>query len=713
MKKFYTLFFLALISTLLNAQTLKWEWQNPKPHGNDVNDVKYLGKDTVIAVTNAGYVQKSIDGGNSWSVIKADTSSRDILSVYFWDANKGILCGNAGLLMETKDAGLSWSYLNSGATDDLYNVKFVDSDTGYVAAGKGTLLKTIDGGKTWSSSNLGSSTNYKVFIVNASDIFLGTGTTGKKLVRSVDYGKTWTNVAPSTMTNNVYSIAFTDSLTGFFGNSNDDIYKSKDGGLTWTKKGGTASSININDIYFTDKANGYAVDAKGNFFFTSDSGETWTNKKVPYQKFNALDGDASVLYAAGVAGTVLQSKDKGNSWDQKYSSITQQYLRQVTFVDEKTGYTCGGSTVAADSLGFILKTTDGGANWSVLSDQFKYMIYAFAMPTADIWCAAGTGNSIFRSVDAGKTWTKISSPVTGVATMVFYAIAFADKDTGYAVGNAGKVIKTTDGGQTWTNLTTGLASSNAVWDLAVFNGKTVIISASLGKALKTVDGGQTWETLAPNIAGSLFSTKFKDASTGYITGGSKTLTRTSDGGKTWTAMDLPASLSSSAAIWGAAFGKDADWIISGNGDICYSADSGKTWQVAPAMTSSTLIDIASFGDNIWIVGNNGTILHGSPSDPSAVEDGKPSVVKDFALAQNYPNPFNPSTTIRYTVPSEGMVSLKVYNLIGKEVAQLVNESQAAGTHSIQFDASKLSSGIYFYELRTGSNVAAKKMILIK
>lgn len=710
-KKFYILFLLVMSSSLSNAQSYKWEWQNPKPHGNDVNDIKYLGSDKVIAAAGAGIIQRSLDGGTKWDVIKADTSARDILSVYFMDENKGILCGIGGLVMETKDAGLTWSYLNSGVTEDLYDVKFVDPDTGYIAGTKGTLLKTTDGGKTWNSSVTGTGTNYKIFIVSAKNIFIGNGTTDNRLVRSTDYGRSWTNTAPAGFKNNIYSVAFTDSATGFFGTSNNDIYKSTDGGQTWTKKGGAATSINISGILFTGKAEGYAVDVKGSVFTTADSGNTWTQTKVPLQKFNAIDGDTSVLYIAGAAGTILRSDDKGKTWTPKYLAVVQNFIRKVKFIDEKTGYVCGGSAAAADSLGYILKTTDGGTNWTVLSNTFKSQVYTFTMVTPEIWCAAGSANGLYRSTDAGLNWTKIASPVT-TSSMVFFSMGFAGKDTGYAAGNSGNMIKTVDGGQTWTKVTTN-AGTSTIWDLAVLNSKTVIFSAIQGKVSKTTDGGNTWTALVPNVAGSLCALSFRDDSTGYVGGGNKALSRTTDGGTTWTTLDLPASISSTSTVWSITCSKDIDWLVTSKGDICYSADSGKTWQVTPALTTVDLYNITTLGDNVWAAGNNGIILHGKADPVSGAENKKYSVIKDFALSQNYPNPFNPSTVIRYSTANDGMVSLKVYNAIGKEVAELVNQNQAAGTYSVRFDASKLSSGIYFYELRSGSSVAAKKMLLIK
>ena len=90
-----------------------------------------------------------------------------------------------------------------------------------------------------------------------------------------------------------------------------------------------------------------------------------------------------------------------------------------------------------------------------------------------------------------------------------------------------------------------------------------------------------------------------------------------------------------------------------------------------------------------------------------------AIPKDYALSQNYPNPFNPSTVISYALPKSGFVSLKVYNLLGKEIAVLVNGEMAAGNHSVTFDASGLASGIYLYTLNTGGVRETRKMMLLK
>jgi hypothetical protein len=88
-------------------------------------------------------------------------------------------------------------------------------------------------------------------------------------------------------------------------------------------------------------------------------------------------------------------------------------------------------------------------------------------------------------------------------------------------------------------------------------------------------------------------------------------------------------------------------------------------------------------------------------------------VTSYELMQNYPNPFNPSTTIKFQLPIPGFVSLKVYDILGRETATLINENKIAGFYEVNFDASKLSSGIYFYHLKANDFVSSKKMILLK
>jgi hypothetical protein len=103
---------------------------------------------------------------------------------------------------------------------------------------------------------------------------------------------------------------------------------------------------------------------------------------------------------------------------------------------------------------------------------------------------------------------------------------------------------------------------------------------------------------------------------------------------------------------------------------------------------------------------------GSDYTPLSTENGK-LIPAEFSLIQNYPNPFNPSSKIRFAVPNSTVVSLKVYDILGNVVAELVNETMSAGNYEVEFNAAGLSSGIYFYQMKAGSFIQTKKMILIK
>ncbi|RPI70514.1 MAG: T9SS C-terminal target domain-containing protein, partial [Ignavibacteriales bacterium] len=116
------------------------------------------------------------------------------------------------------------------------------------------------------------------------------------------------------------------------------------------------------------------------------------------------------------------------------------------------------------------------------------------------------------------------------------------------------------------------------------------------------------------------------------------------------------------------------------------------------------------------LGNNGTIddTLSLKNEVTGIEDEGSLITPDsYNLTQNYPNPFNPTTTIKYSIPQSGHVSLKVYDVLGNEVAELVNEEKDKGVYSVNFDASGFSSGVYFYRIQAGTFYEIKKMILLK
>ena len=103
----------------------------------------------------------------------------------------------------------------------------------------------------------------------------------------------------------------------------------------------------------------------------------------------------------------------------------------------------------------------------------------------------------------------------------------------------------------------------------------------------------------------------------------------------------------------------------------------------------------------------------TPDNITAVNESQPNIISNFKLNQNYPNPFNPTTIISYQIPYESKVVLKVFNILGEDVATLVNEDKASGSYNVQFNAINLSSGVYFYQIKADNFVDTKKLVLLK
>jgi hypothetical protein len=188
-------------------------------------------------------------------------------------------------------------------------------------------------------------------------------------------------------------------------------------------------------------------------------------------------------------------------------------------------------------------------------------------------------------------------------------------------------------------------------------------------------------------------------------------------------------------IYDIAFRNQNDGILVGQGGLVnYTTNGGTTWLQDPyfnGFTNDDIISLAVRDENTASVLVRGTTSDGTAtttmitvsSEPLAVDDNNNIIPSEYSLEQNFPNPFNPSTVIRYQLPYARYVTLKVYDVLGNEVTTLVNENKPAGTYSEEFtiNNAKLSSGVYYYQLRAGdpstgsgqSFVESKKMILLK
>lgn len=149
-----------------------------------------------------------------------------------------------------------------------------------------------------------------------------------------------------------------------------------------------------------------------------------------------------------------------------------------------------------------------------------------------------------------------------------------------------------------------------------------------------------------------------------------------------------------------------------------SKDLGKNWEEDNGGLESISVNVFASQDERLYAGTKYNSVW-STDLFVGVDDEIGTLPIEFILHQNYPNPFNPTTTITYAIPllggdeRGGLVTLKVYDVLGREVARLVNEDKEAGYHSIDFDGVDLPSGVYFYKITTGNYIATRKMLLLK
>jgi hypothetical protein len=148
--------------------------------------------------------------------------------------------------------------------------------------------------------------------------------------------------------------------------------------------------------------------------------------------------------------------------------------------------------------------------------------------------------------------------------------------------------------------------------------------------------------------------------------------------------------------------------------LIYSLDSGLTWNPIETADSSIIYNI-TFPDSLhgFGVGRDGVIINYKLPLINSSGNLKDMVSQGYNLQQNYPNPFNPVTKIKYSMPKDGFIKLAVYNILGEEVAIIVNEHQNAGSYEFELHAEGMPSGIYIYSLETFNFIASRKMILLR
>ena len=721
---------------------------------------------TIYAGTSTGTFYKSTDAGATWAA-QTTTGTGIIYAMRFMDANTGYVVGSSNKVSMTTNGGTNWTSLTGSITGTFYDIDFNSSTlppptlnqefTDVTFPPTGWTSASLLGAKVWNRSTTSAFSapacalsdwettgGYDWLITNSHTVYAGDSLSFQLRRSYTGAAFNWdslqvyvgTSADTATMTRvltigvnalidttgstypprlgayqryavnmnsfagqNVF-IAFrhlnsdgtgvrmdnvvlgenrpASQNVAYVTGNNQFIYTAAFGSNAWDTLGFLNANQPWTSTYYSSdlSSSGDTILTAGAFGlincrFSASNRAVYTDfiKAGSFYAIWADSGSANgrviCVGAPGIAGSVfdqvMYSTNGGADWQLgNYSATDDQDLNSISMINNMTGY------VAGDE-GLIAKTTDGGANWN---------------PTAG---------------------------VTGLTTELNKA-EFVNVNTGYVFGTSGQGHKTTDGGGTWTTLTTGMGTST-IYGAGFIDANTGWIVGASGKIFMTTDGGATFTQQVSNYGSTFNAMSMINASTGYVVGLSGTVRKTTNGGTNWDTTNVPFT----SSLYGIHFFNANTGTVVGAGGVVYrTTDGGATWEFDNT-GGSTQYGVSMPNPYASFINGLNANVFKYDNPPSGNGTFTNNVPEKYFLDQNYPNPFNPSTTIKFGLPREGNVSLKIYDMAGREVANIFNNQRInAGQVSYRFDGSRLASGVYFYSLIVDNDlIATKKMVLIK
>jgi photosystem II stability/assembly factor-like uncharacterized protein len=369
------------------------------------------------------------------------------------------------------------------------------------------------------------------------------------------------------------------------------------------------------------------VHRMGTFWQTSDGGSSWTQFTAPGITAHACMIGRDTIVAIGATGTVFVSKDGGGAWT-RWESSTRDNLGVVAFGDPLTGWIAGDSVLLKTDDGgttwkklgaangirrmffankdsgwcfayssssqsyFFRRTTDGGAHWTTKS---SIAAYDFCVVGDSIGWAAGSGGSVYTTINGGRSWLRFQTNTTENLS----AVCFTNKDTGWVSTESGAVLKTTDGGRFWV---TQVMTGEYLYAMHFIDALTGYGVGSDGIILGTTNGGARWFRADPGLRAPLTRIAFVDEHAGWACGNSGAngyLLRTTDGGVHWAAQQQAHFVQDIMFV-----DRNVGWLLYYKNGIARTADGGVTWTPISefAATHVFFTDTA----NGWALASNGS-----------------------------------------------------------------------------------------------------------
>ncbi len=680
----------------------------------------------------------------------------------------------AGIFKST-NGGASWTQMalpSGGAIYFTSKIVVAPSNSSVVyAAGYWDAYKSTNAGQTWTELDLthGAVDDIVVDPTNANTVYAAYGSsfaydsTSYGIHTSTDGGATWSylqnGLPPSTQISRV-SLAISPSNPQVLyaaingsnpNNSSSDtnrVYTTTDGGAHWTVLPSVSSKKDFgggqgwyNNVIAVDPTNSNTVYVGGiDFWKSTDGGQTWANLTNSYGNYTGknihpdqhaiafVNGSSSTFYI-GNDGGVWKTGNGGSSFTDCNTNLQTIQFYSIDVDQNNSAISVGGTQDNGTQ-----KNTQPSPVWNeIYGGDGGYVLIDPKNP--NIIYTEYVNGSLQKSTNGGSTFTQITTGITEDGYWLTPYVMDPQNDSILYTGT-NRIYKSTNAGSNWTPVSQVLESSTRLvttMSISPVEGNVIYAGLSGYRGVSSVDtaflfistnSGSTWNDISGNLpAGANFARITADptqkgvAYAAVLTGlpSHSHVLRTTDYGTTWTPLDstgngfanVPTKIICIDSL-------NANIYAGTYAGVYASTDNGATWsQFGIGLPNSVVDDIAiQYSSHTLRVGTHGrgawqidlTTGIASPSN---------NMPATFAVNQNYPNPFNPSTVISYQLSANSYVTLKVYDVLGREVATLANQRQNAGSYTVTFDAGKLPSGVYFYRLTAGSMTETKKMLLIK
>ena len=643
------------------------------------------------------------------------------------------------------DNGINWKSAGSGLPDasGLRSLFCLGSNQGSIFAGTfDGVYRSTNEGESWEPINGDNKVNTRITSLGFLDTIIFAGTQSMEssgIYRSTDNGVSWVRV--DSFFYNIYVNCFlTKNDTVFAGVDGLGLIRSVDHGETWEllDSAGVSSNFIVGMLIKNDKI---YVGTLAGLYCSDNSGESWKKLSELEMLTFTMIGDY-LLTGDGYGVGVLISSNEGKTWTPRNNGFIDSYSNSL-WVSSLASY--NGNLFATTPQGLFI-STDTAATWSIVNLRTVETTVYSIVSSNNGTLYAGTEAGFFRSTNKGETWIAASS---GLPSYIVYCISI--KDSNLFIGTTKGIFRSSNKGNTWLPENNGLANPNVIKAITVHNSD--IFAAGSTALYKSTDNGESWNPVNIEPASVGISSIMVDGEN-ILAGAVNGIFRSTDYGSKWEQANTGLSDQHITSLLSVNNKLYAGTYLHG---VFSSTNNGDKWSSVPLLSNDAVHSLAAYNTALFVVGTDyGTKIFtikdsnlvsvyksGLPSQISiyslvfqdsilfagtyeksvwscpisdlitAVEKDVKEYSADFHLYQNYPNPFNPSTIIQYQVANSGHVSLKVYDILGREVKTLVNEEKSIGTYKVEFNGEELPSGVYFYRLHAGSFVSTKKFILIK